>query len=215
MDIRRLCAASLAVAAAVATSACCGGEQHAVTVSAPDLFTVNVGSTTLETYSNRQLTSPPIESSKLEFIFNTLEGAADGDGVIISFSGNDASSSGAILLSVALPVGLHDGDVYTVGRTFTNDPNAADEGAAYGPYDLAQPNQAEVAFSASTYTFPPPHFDVNYRATNTTGTIRVSHRLPGQLELTLDLSFTDADGNPAMLTGRALAVNDRFNGSCS
>ena len=201
-------------AAAVVISACCGAEQRAVTVSAPDLFTVNIGSTTLETYSNRQLTSPPIESSKLDFIFSTLEGIPTAEGIILSFAGSDAAPTRqAILLSLALPVSLRVGDVYPVGRTFTNDPGAANESAAYGPYDLAQSNQAEVAFTESTYTFP--DFNVNYRATNTTGTIRVSGRDRGNLELTLDLSFTDANGNPATLTGRALAVNNRFRASCS
>ena len=202
------------LAAAIFISACCGPEQRAVTVSAPDLFTVNIGSNTLITYSNRQLTSPPIASSKLDFIFNTLEGTPTAEGIVLSFSGSDAApTKQTILLSLALPVSLKVGDVYTIGRTFTNDPGAAGEAAAYGPYDLAQSNQAEVAFTESTYEFP--DFTVNYRATNTTGTIRVTSHNRGNLELMLDLNFTDANGNPATLTGRALAVNNRFRASCS
>ena len=214
MITHRLCAAVSAVAALFAISACCGGEQHAVTVSAPDLFTVNVGSTTLETYANRQLTTPPIDPSKLDFIFSTLEGGAPGEGITLSFAGSDAApTKETIMLSLALPIALRNGDVYTVGRTFTNDPGAAGEAAAYGPYDLAQPNQAEVAFNVATYNFP--DFDVHYRATSTAGTIRVTNRQRGQLELALDLSFADANGNPATLTGRALAVNSKFRASCS
>jgi len=56
---------------------------------------------------------------------------------------------------------------------------------------------------------------VTYRATNTTGSIRVTNRAPDQVELTLDLQFTDANGTAATVTGRVQAINERNRASCS
>ena len=215
MTIRQLSAPAWGVATAIAMNGCCGGEQRSVRISAPDLLTVQVGNNTLLMYSNGSLTSPPISSSKLEFVFNVLEGSPSGEGITLTVRGNEATSSQAMMLSLALPVALSNGAVYNVGRTFTNDPGLEGDAAAYGPYDLAQSNQAEVAFNVSTYIFPPGTFDVTYRATNTTGTIRVTNRQRDQVELTLDLSFTDANGTPGSLVGRVLAMNERTSGGCN
>lgn len=215
MNTRQLCAASSALVAALSMNACCGGEQHDVAISAPDLFTVNVGNNTLLMYSNTHLTTPPLNPSTLDFVFNTLEGSTSGEGVTLTLRGSEATSNQAMMLSLALPVALRTGDVYNVGGTFTNDPGLAGDAAAYGPYDLAQPNQAEVGFNVSTYTFPPAEYDVNYRATSSSGTVRVTQHTRGQLELMVDLSFVDATGKPATLTGRVLAIAERFDASCS
>ncbi len=215
MNSRQLRNAVFGLVAATSINGCCGGEQHAVAISAPDLFTVNVGNTTLLMYSNTRLTTPPLNPSTLDFLFRTLEGSASGEGITLTYRGSEATSNQAMMLSLALPVALRTGDVYTAGGTFSNDPGPAGDAAAYGPYDLAQPTQAEVAFNVSTYTFPPAQYDVNYRATATSGTIRVTQHTRGQLELMVDLSFVDATGKTATLTGRVLAVAERFDASCS
>ena len=201
-------------AAAIAINACCGGEQHSIGLSAPDLLTVQVANNTLLFYSNTNVTSPPVNPSGLEFVFNTLEGSTGGEGVLITMRGSEATSNQALMLSLAAPVALYNGAVYTVGGAFSNYPNESDANT-YGPYDLLNPSQAEVALTVSTYTFPPAHYDVNYQATTASGTIRVTNRSSEQVELTLDLSFTDATGRTASVVGRVQAVARSAKASCS
>jgi hypothetical protein len=213
MSIRPLPAPVWGVLTAVVLNGCCGPEQHSVHIMAPDQITVQLNNHTLFMYSNTSLTSPPVSSSKLGFIFNTLEGSSGGEGISLNFRGTEATSPQAMMLTLAVPVALRNGDVYTVGRTVSTDPNVGDD-AALGPYDLAQSNQAEVAFTVSNSNFPNPD-EVTYRATNTTGSIRVTNRAPDQVELTLDLQFTDANGTAATVTGRVQAINERNRASCS
>jgi hypothetical protein len=213
MSIRPLPAPVWGVLTAVVLNGCCGPEQHSVHVLAPDQVTVQLNNHTLFMYSNTSLTSPPVSSSKLGFIFSTLDGSSSGDGISLNFRGSEATSPQAMMLTLAVPVTLRNGDVYTVGRTFSTDPNVGDD-PALGAYDLAQSNHAEVAFSVSNSNFPNP-YEVTYRATSTTGTITVTNRAGGQVELTLDLHFTDANGTPATAVGRVQAVNERRSASCS
>ena len=215
MNIRQLSSPAWGVLTAIAISGCCGGEAHQIRIAAPDLFTVQVGNNTLLMYSNTSLSSPPVSSSKLEFIFSTLGGSTGGEGIVLPVRGHEATTPQAMMLSVALPVALRVGDVYTVSRTFTNDPTVGDD-VSSGPYNLVQSNQAEVAFNISNSTFPPPSPDpVTYRATTTTGSIRVTNRQRDQVELMLDLDFTDANGIPASVTGRLVASNERTSGQCN
>ncbi len=181
-------------------------------ILAPDQVTVQLNNHTLFFYSNTNLTSPPVSSSKLDFIFSTLAGSTSGEGIALTFRGSEATSPQAMMLSLAVPVALHNGDVYTVGSTFANDPNVTDD--ALGQYNLAQSNQAEVAFNVSNNNFPNP-YEVTYRATSTTGTIRVTSRSGDQVELTLDLHLTDANGTVATVVGRVQAINQRMSASCS
>ena len=177
------------------------------------MLTVTMGSTTLHMFSVNHLTQPPLSPSRFQAVFNTLEGLSSGEGVLLTLRGDDAvASKQVVMLSLALPVSLHNGDVYTVGSTFNVEPDAESD-VKYGPYDLAQPNQAEAAFTESTYTFP--DYAVNFRAVTSTGTIRVTNRASGQAELTLNLSFTDATGNTATVIGRVLAINESFKARCN
>ncbi len=212
MNFRQLSASTWGVFAAVVLNGCCGPEQRSVHILAPDQVTVQLNNHTLFFYSNTNLTSPPVSSSKLDFIFSTLAGSTSGEGIALTFRGSEATSPQAMMLSLAVPVALHNGDVYTVGSTFANDPNVTDD--ALGQYNLAQSNQAEVAFNVSNNNFPNP-YEVTYRATSTTGTIRVTSRSGDQVELTLDLHLTDANGTVATVVGRVQAINQRMSASCS
>lgn len=214
MITRRLFAPAWTAAAALAMNACCGAEQHSIRISAPDLLTVQVANNTLLFYSNTSLTSPPLDPSDLEFVFNTLEGRTGGEGIMISYRGSEATSNQALMLSLALPVALQNGAVYTVGRAFSNSPDEIDANA-HGPYDLVDPGKAEVALSVATYTFPPVQYDVNYRATTASGTVRITNRSSASVELNLDLSFTDATGRTATVVGRVQAAAERTKASCS
>jgi hypothetical protein len=50
---------------------------------------------------------------------------------------------------------------------------------------------------------------------SSTGTIRVVNRTPGNVQLDLDLSFTDANGNVRTLTGPAEANAESFAALCT
>jgi hypothetical protein len=201
-------------ATAIAMTGCCGGEDHAVTLSAPSGFTVTRDGVTRQVLAVMHYTRPPVASSTLEFVYNTIEGARSGDGITLSLTGSDAINHDQFILALALPVTIRVGDVYTVSTTYSVDPGVSGP-PLFGPYDLKQSNQAEAALTVATYNFPPATYDVTYRATTSSGTIRVTERDPGRIMWEYDLNFLDATGNAIAVTGRLQADSERVQRSCS
>jgi hypothetical protein len=213
MNVPRLIA-TLALVTPIALTGCCGAdEQHAVNVSTAGLTLVRDGVTTQITSSARA-TVPPVSPPTFQFVYNTLQGNTIGDGVALSVGGNDPVSDELITFALALPMALRDGDVYTVGATYTIEPGIENDPRLFGAYDLEQPNQAEVAFNISTYTFPPATYTTTYRAVTSTGTIRVLERERGRLELMVELSLVDAAGKTATVTGQVHANTETYTPPC-
>ena len=198
---------ALAVAATIATTGCdwCGPEQHAITTSANSLIMGGGVSTRQIQYVTFRLTEPPATHDAFEFVFSTLEGSTNGEGVAFTFTGTDALTQEVVTIVLALPVALREGDQYTVGSAFSVEVGSNAETRLWGAHDLAQSNQADVAFVVSTYSFPPPVHTPNFRAVSSTGTIRVVNRTQGHVQLDLNLSFTDANGSVRTVTGDAEA----------
>ena len=214
----RFCVPVFGLATTLAMNACnyCGAEEeHAITISA-GLEGVNVvrDGTTRRIEVVNHATSPPTNASSFDFVFNALEGSRTGEGIALSFGGNDPVTDEIVALTMALPVSLRRGDEYPVGSTFTVEVGLDPDPREFGQYDLKQSNQAEVAFTIAKYTFPPPTFTVNFRAVTSTGTIRVTDRDDGRVELLLNLSFTDANGKKALVTGRVQAVTEKRTPPC-
>jgi len=208
---------ALFVAATIADSACsyCGPEQHAITTSANTLTLGGDIATRQIQYVTYRLTEPPASHDVFQFLFNTLEGSTNGEGVAFTLKGTDAVTQEVVWLVLALPVSLRQGDEYSVGATFDVDVGSPAMTGFWGAHDLAQSNKADVAFVVSTYTFPPPVFTPNFTAVSTTGTIRVVNRTSGHVELQLNLSFTDAAGSVRTVTGDAQANAEKFAALCS
>jgi hypothetical protein len=208
---------TLAIAAAIATTGCnvCGPEQHAITTSSAGLSLGGDVQTRTVQYVTQRLTEPPASHSVFQFAFNALEGSANGEGVALSFSGTDAITQEVVTVVLALPVALRQGDEYTVGSTFSVDPGSPTQAGFWGAHDLAQSNQADVAFVVAKYDFPPPTYTPNFRAVSSAGTIRVADRTQGHVQLSLDLSFTDAAGNVRTLTGEAYADTEKTAALCT
>src|SRR4051812_13755418 len=200
------------VAATIAINGCdtCGPEQHAITTGSSGLsMGGGVANRTIQ-YVAYHLTEPPASHNDFQFLFNTLEGSTNGEGVVFTLSGTDAITQEIVWLALALPVSLRQGDVYSVGSTFTIDVTNPAQSGFWGAHDLAQSGKADVAFVVSTYTFPPPIYTPNFTAVSSTGTIRVVNRTQGHVDIDLDLSFTDANGNVRTLTGPAQANAESF-----
>jgi len=218
MKITQFLLSAFVLATTTANSGCsgCGPEQHAITTTSPNNFTLGTPSMSRQVqYVNRRLTEPPATHEQFQFIFNTLEGSTNGEGVAITWSGTDAGTQEIVTLVLGLPVTLREGDNYTIGSTFSADPGTTSEAGLWGAHDLQDPNKADVAFVISTYSFPPPLYTPNFRAVTTTGTVHVVSRSSGHVELAVDLSFTDASGNTRTLTGNAQADNDKFAALCN
>ena len=205
------------VAATIATNGCsfCGPEQHAITTSANSLTMGGDIATRQVQYVTYHLTQPPADPDAFEFLFNTLEGSTNGEGVAFTIKGTDATTQEVVWLVLALPVTLHQGDQYSVGATFSIDVTSPSQPGFWGAHNLAQSNQADVAFVVSTYSFPPPAFTPNFTAVSSTGTIRVVNRTEGLVQLDLNLSFTDAAGHVRTLTGDAQANNEKTAALCN
>ena len=166
-------------------------------------------------YVTYRLTEPPASHDDFEFLFNTLEGSTNGEGVAFALTGSDAVTQEVVTLVLALPVALRQGDTYSVGATFSIDVGTPGQAGFWGAHDLAQSDKADVAFVVATYSFPPPVYTANFTAVSSSGTIRVVDRSQGQVQLDLDLSFTDANGAVRTLTGPAHANNEKSDALCT
>ncbi|MFL5594476.1 MAG: hypothetical protein ACJ785_07685 [Gemmatimonadaceae bacterium] len=204
------------LATTVAINGCCGNhEQHAVTISTgPDALTVTRDGVARKLESVIRATTPPTSPPTFEFVYNTLQGSTIGDGIALSVSGDDPVTGELVTLSLALPMSLQVGDQYTVGASYTVEPGVPNAPGVFGAYDLNQSNQAEAAFSAATYTFPPGVYNTSYRAVTSSGTVQVVERERGRLGLSLNLTFTDAGGKTVTVTGRVQAVTETFIPPC-
>ena len=114
-----------------------------------------------------------------------------------------------------MPVALRQGDEYSIGATFAVEVGSITENRLWGAHDLAESNKADVAFVVATYSFPPPVYTANFRAVASTGTIRVTDRTGGHVQLALNLSFTDANGSVRTVTGDGRADTEKFAAMCS
>ncbi|MFL5555535.1 MAG: hypothetical protein ACJ78D_07040 [Gemmatimonadaceae bacterium] len=206
----------LGFATTLAINGCCGNkEQHAVTISTgTDALTVTRDGVARKVASVVRATTPPTSPPTFEFVYNTLQGNTIGDGIALSVSGDDPVTGELVTLSLALPMSLQLGEQYTVGATYTVEPGVPNAPGVFGAYDLNQPNQAESAFSVSTYTFPPGVYNTSFSAVASSGTIQVVERERGRLGLSLNLTFTDAGGKTVTVTGRVQAVTERFIPPC-
>ena len=218
MNLLRFSTLALALVTTLGTSAChCGDEQHAVTISTGlDSLTVTGSGIAKRVASVGRLTQPPTSSSTLDFVFNTLEGTTGGDGIVLTIGGYEPNTpNDIVILSLAVPASLRSGAQYTVGRTFSIDASIDGDPRSIGAYDLQRSDQAEVAFTDATYSFPPPVFTTNFRAVQATGTVRVVERETGRVRLSFNLAVTDAAGRTRSVVGSLLASNERFYPPCN
>jgi hypothetical protein len=207
---------ALVLAATIGITGCnlCGPEQHAITTSANLTMGGDIATRQIQ-YATYRLTEPPASRDVFQFVFNTLEGARNGEGVALTLSGTDAVTQEIVTLVLALPVALRQGDEYSIGSTFSVEVGSITESKLWGAHDLAESNKADVAFVVATYSFPPPVYTANFRAVTSTGTIRVTDRTGGHVQLALNLSFTDANGAVRTVTGDGRADTEKFAATCS
>ena len=199
---------------AISACACGADDQLAVSTFAPDPVTVTRDGATRKIETIGQLTSPPLDGSRFQFLYSTLEGASSGSGLALTFSGRDPVTDDVVILTIAIPVALRSGTEYRVGETFTIEPTIDGDPRAIGPYALQRADQAAAAFSISTYVFPPGQFNVGFRAATSSGSILVVQREQGGVQLALNLTFTDANGKTAVVSGRVQARTQRYSRPC-
>lgn len=209
--------AAVVIAATLANTGCnaCGPEQHAITTGANGLTMGGDVAARQIQYVTYRLTEPPASHAVFQFVFNALEGSTNGEGVAFTLHGTDAVTQEVVTIVLALPVTLRQGDVYNVGSTFSVDVTDPAQVGFWGAHDLAQSNQADIAFVVAKYDFPPPKYTPNFIAVSSTGTIRIVNRTQGHVQLALDLSFTDADGSVRTVSGDANANTEKFAALCT
>ena len=164
-------------------------------------------------YVTYHLTEPPANHNDFQFLFDALEGSTNGEGVAFTLRGQDAITQEYVWIVLALPVSLHQGDVYSVGSTFSVDVASPAQPGFWGAHDLSQSNKADVAFVVSTYSNS--GYTPNFTAVSSSGTIHVLNRTQGHVGLDLDLSFTDANGTVRTLTGPADANTEKRAALCN
>ena len=216
MKMTRLLIPAVALSTGFGSSGCnlCGPEQHAINTSANTLTLGGEFGTRQIQFVNIHLTQPPATADDMDFLFNTLEGSTSGDGIALTFSGTDAITQEIVTLTLALPVALREGDDYSIGTTFSINVGSTDP-AMWGAHDLSQSNKAEAAFVIATYSFPPPVYTTTYRAVASTGSVHVTDRSNGHVQLQLALSFVDPNGKTRTVTGNVQASSEKSNATCS
>jgi hypothetical protein len=218
MPTSRRFASALTLLSAVALSACiCNAdEERAVTVSAPDSLTVTPsGGAARKVEIVTRLTQFDLPGSTFAYVFNSIETAAGGEGIALTLSGRDATTDELVLLVLGLPASLRRGDTYQVGGTFRVDAGVPSDPRLWGPRDLAASDRAEIAFTTARYTFPPAAYTSTFQATGASGTVRITNRQRGWVEMQLDITATDGTGATRRITGRAQANSERYTPPCT
>jgi hypothetical protein len=217
MNMQRLCVSTLALVMTIAATGCvCGGEQLNVVISSPGGLTITVdGATRQLMVPVTKLTEFHITSPAFNFLYNTLEGAANGEGVAFGLSGSDPQTNDVVVISLALPVSLRQGEEYTVGTTYMVEGTLNTDIRSWGAHDLQQSTKADVALTTAVYSFPPPAYAPNFRAATSTGTVRVVKREPGRVELAVNLTFTDAGGKTRVVAGSVVANTETVDVRCA
>jgi hypothetical protein len=209
---------ALALAATSGGIACnyCGAEeQRSVNIgSGVDSLSVVIGGVPRKVEGLGSISPREIGDPEFNFVYNTVEGSRSGEGIALSLGGRDPLTDEVVILALALPVSLARGDEYQVGGTFKVNAGFDPDPQLWGQHDLQQSNRAEVAFTTSKYTFPPGTFTSTYQATSATGTIRVTQRQDGLIQLVINLSMTDASGKPATISGNAQVTTSRYTPPC-
>lgn len=215
--IRRLRPPTFAlIATLVATGCICGAKERNIVISAPNGLALRVGGIgrPLRVPVTR-LTRFHITSQAFDFLFDALEGSTRGEGVAFGVMATDPTTNEDIVISLALPVSLRPGDVYTIGTTYLVEATLNTDIRSWGEHDLVQPTKADVAFTTAVYNFPPPTYTPNFRAVTSGGTVRVIGRTDGRVELALDLMFTDATGETRSVNGVVVANTEIVNVGCA
>jgi len=212
----RLQTALALITTLVATGCICGTKEQNVVISSPNgliLRADGVGRPLRVPVT--RLTRFHITSTAFDFLYDALQGSTRGEGVAFGVMGTDTMTEDDVVVSLALPIAMRPGDVYTIGSTYMVEATLNTDIRSWGEHDLAQPTKADVAFTTAVYDFPPPTYTPNFRAVATTGTVRVVARTPGRVELALDLVFTDAAGQTRTLTGNVVANTEVVNVGCA
>jgi len=207
----------LSLIATIATTGCiCGAKERNVVISTPTGLTLTVDgeARTLRVPVTR-LTEFHITSPAFDFLYRTLEGSTSGEGVAFGVTGTDLVTNDVVVISLALPVSLRPGDEYTVGTTFMVEAALNQDIRSWGAHDLLQSNKADIGFTTAVYDFPPPTYTPNFRASSTTGTVRVVGRTSGRMELSLNLVLTDAAGRTRRVTGNVTANTELVKVGCA
>jgi hypothetical protein len=206
----------LALSGQAASCNYCGAvEQLAVNASAIDPLTFNVAGRTTRLQVQGRITDREIDRAQFRALFDPLDGeSASTPAIMFSLGERDPATGELFSLTLAVPATLQRGARYTVGEAFTVPVGLSTDPGAFGGRALRVPGQAEVAFSTSLYSFPPPTNTLTFLATRASGTIEVTARRSESVELLLSLQLTDENGRTATIAGSVQANAERHGPSC-
>jgi len=217
VPIRRLSFPVLTLVASLAATGCiCGAKEKNIVISSPSGLTLSAeGVARPLRVPVTRLTQFHITAPAFNFLFDALEGSTRGEGVAFGVTATDTVTNDNVVVSLAIPVSMRPGDVFTVGATYTVEATLNTDIRSWGEHDLVQATKADVGFTTAVYDFPPPTFTPNFRAATTTGTVRVVSRTDGRVELALNLTFTDAAGRTRSVTGVVAANTEIVKVGCA
>jgi hypothetical protein len=194
---------------------CEADEEHAVAAFSTGPLTVaRDGAPAVSVDFDGRIHPEYVGQSVFRPVFDAIEGRVTSGGIVVSMRGENGVTGESVVLALAVPAELRKGAVYTVARTFPLQISHG-EATAWGRRTLAAPQQAEIALSAATYTFPPGVFTHTFQATAVTGTITVVNRWKETVELGLDLRTTDASGSEVVVRGNVYLNAQRYTPPCS
>jgi hypothetical protein len=195
---------------------CNAPEERSISVSTIDSLQITINGRSMALQLGAHIGQAEISRTHFDPLFNAIEDRGSANtGLLISVGGPDPATNEQVLLTIAVPADMSRNDVYTIANTFAVEPGFSTTPLTFGVRATQNPNTADVAFGTSTYTFPPPLFTVNYRATSATGTIRVTERGDGYAIMRLDIDLVDATGRTAFVNGQIQVATGRYTPPCT
>jgi len=213
-----LISAAVVLTLAALSTGCnyCGAEEErAITVSTTDSLTITRNAQVTRLAPVSRVGAAEISPLSFDAVFNAIEGTQTPNRALLLTLSGTAATGELVTIVFALPADLDRNDQYTVARTFTAEPGLSTDPGMWGLREVAGANTAEIAFTTSTYSFPPAQHTITYRANAASGMIRVLQRERGWAELDLDITLTDAAGATATLDGRIQVNTERYTPPCT
>ena len=212
---------SIAVAAlavvAFSNSGCsiCGAEeQRAVTVSSLGPLLITQNGQTSSVRMGGRVSEAEIARAGFDELFSVIEGGGSAQrGGVITLAPDQQSNDNLMLIAIALPGGLRQGQRLAVGGAF-DAPFRLSTESGFGVRTLTVPGRPDVAFRTGSYTFPPATFHTTYAATAAEGFVEVVRRGGEWIELLLDVTVRNAAGELVVLRGSVQAQAERYTPPC-
>lgn len=195
-------------------SLCEAEEERAVTVNSLGPLVITRNGQTSSVRMGGRVSQAEIARAAFDELFSLIEGGGLAQrGAVLTLKPDQESQDAMMLIAIALPGDLRQGQRLAVGGAF-DAPFRLSTESGFGVRTLTVPGRPDVAFRTGSYTFPPATFHTTYAATAAEGFVEVVQRGGEWIQLLLDVTVRNAAGEAVMLRGSVQAQAERYTPPC-